>query len=472
MPVQLTKDSFRKVILHSGLVSADRLAEIESEHTPDTSTAEALSNLLVSLGEVTAWQAKKLLQAKHRGFHLGPYQLQSKLARGGMSTIYSARKRPSRQPRETDKGAACESSAADNSGSATDLEDGEECVLKVLPPARVSEASYLPRFQREARIACGLEHPNVVRVFGLHCESDGKCDVHFMVMERLFGENLSEKVNREGRLPIRLAAQLIQQAAQGLAYSHQAGLVHRDVKPANFILTTDNVIKVLDLGLASIDCPDEEELTRQYDERVLGTADYLSPEQAVDSHKADSRSDIYSLGCTLYFLLTGHPPFPDGLLAQRILAHQNQQPVCITKKRPDVPSEFQVILEGMMVKDRRLRTQTAELVAEQLSEWLEATVDDERLDQVPENPETDSTTEAVNQSAPTKTQNDTQPLKPQTDHTTEDSGALSGIYTPEFEVFLQKLDEESGIRSVVDSTTREQQIRSMSQIRMTEEDDH
>ena len=107
----------------------------------------------------------------------------------------------------------------------------------------------------------------------------------------------------------------------------QAGLVHRDVKPANFVLTTDGIIKVLDLGLASIDSPDEDDLTRRYDERILETADYLSPEQAVDSHEADSRADIYSFGCTLYFLLTGHPPFPSSLPVQHILAHQNQHPV-------------------------------------------------------------------------------------------------------------------------------------------------
>ena len=448
MAVKLTRKSFRKVVVHSGLVSAQRLVEIEADCDQDSQSAEALSNLLVKLGEVTSWQAEKLLQAKHRGFHLGQYQLQSKLARGGMSTIYAARKR----------------SLGEHDDSANSADD-EDCVLKVLPLSRVAEASYLPRFQREARMACGLQHPNVIRVFGLHCESDGKSDVHFMVMERLHGENLSEKVGREGRLPIRTAAELIRQAAQGLAYAHQAGLVHRDVKPANFVLTTDNVLKVLDLGLASIDSPDEDDLTRQYDERVLGTADYLSPEQAIDSHKADSRADIYSLGCTLYFLLTGHPPFPDGLLAQRILAHQTRQPTSIVEKRADVPPGFQAIIEGMMVKDRQVRTQTADLVADQLSGWLRETEGVERFDQVPELGETEAgTAAAVDQAAPTKTQNDTQPLKPDNRDSNEDSCALSGHYTPEFETFLRRLDEESGVRTVIDGAPRDQQLREMSRV--------
>lgn len=437
MPVKLTRQSFRSVVQHSGLVSAEQLEDIDRSAASESQSAEELAQLLISRGAITEWQAQKLLQAKHRGFQLGQYQLQAKLARGGMSTIYSARNRTT----------------------------GEDCVLKVLPLSRVDEASYLPRFQREARVACGLDHPNVIRVFGLHCESDGKSDVHFMAMERLHGENLSEKVNRQGPLSVRLAAQLICQAARGLAYAHQAGLVHRDVKPANFVLTTDDVIKVLDLGLASIDSPTEDDLTRQYDERVLGTADYLSPEQAVDSHKADSRADIYSLGCTLYFLLTGHPPFPDGLLAQRILAHQTKQPVPVTEERSDVPPEFMEILDGMMVKNRQSRIQTANEVADRLTAWLESTAGDPQFDASPGPPEPDSAgASETKASAPTKTPADTQPLSAKGSDT-DDSSALSGVYTPEFETFLRRLDEESGIRTVVDDLDRDQELRSMSSIR-------
>ena len=350
--------------------------------------------------------------------------------------------------------------------TARDRATREQCVLKVLPLSRVSEASYLPRFQREARVACGLHHPNVVRVFGLHCESDGESDVHFMAMEWLHGENLSDKVKREGPLPLRLAAELTRQAAHGLAYAHQAGLVHRDVKPANFVLTTDGTVKVLDLGLAGVLRTDDNDLTRQYDERVLGTADYLSPEQAVDSHTVDARADIYSLGCMLYFLLTGRPPFPDGNLAQRILAHQTQQPPSATEQRSDVAHEFQIILEGMMEKSRDTRTQTADLVATQLADWLESTIGDKRFDQVPQQSVADTDeSRSVDLSAATTTQTDTVPLERESSNTVEDSCAESGVYTPEFESFLRQLDKESGLRIVVVDAALDQELRSMGHLR-------
>jgi serine/threonine protein kinase len=437
MSVQLTKQSFRKVLIASGLVTADRLNESEQNSSSPIDTAEAWSQHLIQDGDLTSWQAEKLLQARHRGFQLGQYQLRSRLARGGMSTIYVAREKAT----------------------------GRDCVLKVLPLSRVSEASYLARFQREARITIGLIHPNVIRVFGLHCESDGKADIHFIAMELLHGKNLAEIVNRDGPMSTRRAADIIRQAANGLAFAHAAGLVHRDVKPANFVLTTDNVIKMLDLGLASANSPEEENLTRQYDERVLGTADYLSPEQAVDSHRADSRSDIYALGCTLYFLLTGRPPFPEGLLAERILAHQTKEPVPISNLRQDVPPAFQTILERMLIKDRRLRIQSAQEVAERFANWLDSIADDSRFDQEPDKvPELSSAAGKSQQAAPTQTQTDTQPLPSTPVLASNKDSALSGVYTPEFETFLRNLDDESGIRTVVDEAVRDRQLREMSHL--------
>ncbi len=445
MSVQLTKQSFRKVLLASGLITADRLQQSDEDSSEPTTTAEAWAEQLIQDGDLTPWQAEKLLQARHRGFQLGQYQLRSKLARGGMSTIYVARHR----------------------------DTGDDCVLKVLPLSRVLEASYLARFQREARITTGLKHPNVIRVFGLHCESDGKADVHFIAMELLHGENLAEIVNRDGPMSIRRAAEMIRQAATGLAFAHEAGLVHRDVKPANFVLTQDNVVKVLDLGLASADSPEEENLTQQYDERVLGTADYLSPEQAVDSHRADSRSDIYALGCTLYFLLTGRPPFPDGLLAERILAHQTKQPVPISDLRSDVPPAFRDILEQMLVKDREHRIQSAQEVAERFTDWLDSVADDKQFDHAPNTlPESSSGVPAVPPPAPTQTQTDTQPLARTPVSAANRDSVLSGVYTPEFETFLRNLEDESGIRTVVDDTVRDQQLREMSHLPSRKEDEH
>ena len=434
MSVQLTKNSFRKVLLASGLITAERLAETENDSPALVETAESWSHLLIQHGDLTSWQAQKLLQARHRGFQLGQFQLRSKLARGGMSTIYVAREKAT----------------------------GRDCVLKVLPLSRVTEASYLARFQREARITIGLKHPNIIRVFGLHCESDGKADIHFIAMELLHGENLAELVNREGPLSTRQAADMVRQTANGLAFAHAAGLVHRDIKPANCMLTTESIIKVVDLGLASSDSPDEENLTRQYDERVLGTADYLSPEQAVDSHRADSRADVYALGCTLYFLLTGHPPFPDGLLAERILAHQTKQPAPVTEFRNDVPPVFRRILEQMLIKNREHRIQTAQEVAKRFSDWLNDVDGESLFDQKPAPP---SETSATAPPAPTQTQTDTQALLTTNPAVDNKDSALSGVYTPEFESFLRSLKDESGIRTVVHDAVRDQQLRDMSQLR-------
>mgnify|MGYP003336183470 CR=1 FL=1 len=127
------------------------------------------------------------------------------------------------------------------------------------------------------------------------------------------------------------------QLARGLAAAHDGGVIHRDIKPANLLLSENGQVKILDLGLALLAAEDEESLTVMHNERVMGTADYLSPEQAVNSHEVDHRTDIYSLGCTLYFLLTGQPPFPTGTLAQRIAMHQTQEPQATTEIRKDCP---------------------------------------------------------------------------------------------------------------------------------------
>jgi hypothetical protein len=154
-------------------------------------------------------------------------------------------------------------------------------------------------------------------------------------------------------------------------HAHQAGLIHRDVKPANLLVDSHNVVKILDLGLARFTGEDRASLTVQYDENVLGTADYLAPEQAIDSHGVDARADIYSLGCAFYYLLTGHPPFPDGTLPQRLMAHQKEPPPGILKDRPDAPAGLLEICTRMMAKRPDDRYQSARDVAAALAEWLE-----------------------------------------------------------------------------------------------------
>jgi eukaryotic-like serine/threonine-protein kinase len=189
-------------------------------------------------------------------------------------------------------------------------------------------------------------------------------------MEYVEGRDLQSLVRKYGPMDCVAAARHIRQAAEGLQHAHRCGLIHRDVKPANFLVDVHGVVKLLDLGLARFTGEQHASLTVAYSENVLGTADYLAPEQAIDSHGVDARADIYSLGCSLYYLLVGNPPFPDGTLPQRLMKHQKSAPPDIRLQRPDVPVDFVAICLKMMAKKPEDRYQSAAEVARALDEWL------------------------------------------------------------------------------------------------------
>ncbi|HET6426074.1 MAG TPA: serine/threonine-protein kinase, partial [Planctomycetaceae bacterium] len=216
-----------------------------------------------------------------------------------------------------------------------------------------------------------LNHPNIVKAFDVDKQIEGGAEIHFLVMEYVCGKNLGKMVQEQGPLEYIAAVDYIRQGADGLQHAHEAGLVHRDIKPENLLIDEAGSVKLLDLGLARFfNASDEESLTIKHDEKVLGTADFLAPEQAIDSHKVDLRADIYSLGCTLYYALTGHPPFTDGSLVQRLLAHQTRRPPSIKYDRPDAPEDLLAIIEKMMAKKAGERYQTAGEVADVLGRWL------------------------------------------------------------------------------------------------------
>src|SRR5262249_54974103 len=180
---------------------------------------------------------------------------------------------------------------------------------------------------------------------------DHEDNLHFLVLEYVEGTSLQDIVRRFGPLAVGRAADYVRQAARGLEHAHQAGWVHRDVKPGNLLVDRGGVVKVLDMGLARLlhDC--EDPLTSTYDVRnVLGTADYLSPEQALDSHAVDTRTDIYSLGCVFYFLLSGKAPFEDRPVAEKIIGHQVWEPRPLRCLRPEVPEELAAIVDKMLAK--------------------------------------------------------------------------------------------------------------------------
>lgn len=338
-------ESFVNVLKRSGLVEEPVIAKSLDvrQDLGDAQTGENFAEFLVEKDVITAWQAAKLLQGKHKGFFLGKYKLLRLLGKGGMSSVYLAEHVLMRR----------------------------RCAIKVLPWKLVKDSSYLQRFHREAQAVAALDHPNIVRAYDIDHEKDGNLEIHFLVMEYVEGRNLFDLVQIGGPLPATTAADYIRQGALGLAHAHKAGMVHRDVKPGNFIVDQHGTVKLMDLGLARVAADDaDHSLTIAHDERVLGTADYLAPEQAVDSHLVDTRADLYSLGCTMYFLLTGRPPFNEGTLTQRLLAHQTKEPTPIESIRPDLPESLLVIIRSLMVKDRDHRLQSADEAAAMLGQWL------------------------------------------------------------------------------------------------------
>lgn len=321
--------SFLSLLEKSRIVADDSLKsalkELAGIADGEKVNTEKLTSHLVDSGLITKWHVDKLLDGKYKGFFLGKFKLLGHLGTGGMSSVYLAEHKVSQQTR----------------------------AIKVLPRKRVSDKSYLDRFYREGKAAAALNHPNVVRIYDICSEAD----THFMVMEHVKGSDLYEIVKDDGPLDPEVAADYVRQAAEGLLHAHEKGMVHRDIKPANLLRTGDGVVKILDLGLALFQQEEEESLTVLHNEKVMGTADYLAPEQAVNSHNVDHRADIYSLGCTLYFFLTGKPPFSEGSLAQRIAMHQTQHPKSLLEVRPDLPPELVAICERMMQKkpDQRYR---------------------------------------------------------------------------------------------------------------------
>lgn len=342
---KLSVDQFVDVVRKSGLVEKDQLQRILSGPDVPSGSAspadvETIANRLVDARCVTRWQCDRLMEGRHKGFLLGKYRLMDHLGTGGMSSVYLAEH----------------------------VLMQRRVAIKVLPKERVEDSSYLARFHREARAAAALDHRNIVRAYDV--DNDGPH--HYIVMEFVEGRDLQRIVRDDGVLDPLRAADFIRQAAEGLAHAHQAGLIHRDVKPANLLVDQHNVVKVLDLGLARFADDDRASLTVAHDENVLGTADYLAPEQAINSHGVDARADIYGLGCSLYYLLTGHPPFCEGTLPQRLMAHQRSQPPAIQKERSDVPQDLIDICTRMMAKKPAARYQTADEVAAAMTGWLAA----------------------------------------------------------------------------------------------------
>lgn len=233
--------------------------------------------------------------------------------------------------------------------------------LKIISRQLVNNQEAIERFHLEVKAAAMLSHRNIVTAH----DADREGDIHFLVMEFVAGTSLSQLVQQRGRLSVLHACNYAMQVAQGLQHASEHGMVHRDIKPQNLMRTPKGTIKILDFGLARMASElGTARLTRAG--AALGTADYIAPEQIEDSRDVDIRADIYSLGCTLYFLLTGHVPYPDGSAVDKILAHLKETPRSLSDVRNDVPSEVVRVVERMMARDPTERFQTPAAVVEAL----------------------------------------------------------------------------------------------------------
>ncbi|QVL33703.1 serine/threonine protein kinase [Telmatocola sphagniphila] len=345
-------DEFVDLLRDSNLLTKEQYSHLTRELVPAVRDPEKLAEHLIKLGWVTRYQIQRLNSERWRELFLGDYFLWDLIGEGGMGEVFRARR----------------------------ILDRQEVAMKVISPDKMSDEIALKRFHREARLASKLNHPNVVKL--IETGKDG--NRHYIVMEYVDGMDLHYIIENEGSLSVPIACEYIRQIATALQHAHSQKMVHRDIKPSNILIGNrtakdPGVAKLLDLGLArSVKIEKKESKYREPVASeasshssnpsghtaltrfgaVIGTADYMSPEQAVDSSAVDHRADIYSLGCTLYYLLTGKPVFEDGSPIEKLLKHQMDDPVNIRQLRHDVPKELGRHIHRSMAKRPENRFQS------------------------------------------------------------------------------------------------------------------
>ena len=333
-PRHVTRKEFLSALKDSNLLSREQYVHAR-ELFPDSDRGRVLARALVEEGLLTKFQAERLLVGRTSGFHLDQYVILAELGRGGMGRVYKARHRTMNRT----------------------------VALKVLAPDLTSSPRAQDMFLREVRAVAQLVHPNLVTAFDANLVGDR----YYLVLEYVDGPNLDQLVRSRGALVVGQACDFIRQAAQGLQCAHVAGMVHRDIKPANILVQlraadgSPGLVKISDFGLAKLKDPaggpgHNTILTKP--NTVMGTPDFLSPEQARSLHRTDIRSDLYSLGCTFYFLLTGEVPFPGGTSMEKLLRHTMEEPIPVEELCSDVPPQVAAIVRKLMAKKPEDRYQT------------------------------------------------------------------------------------------------------------------
>lgn len=324
----ITREEFARTLEESGLSNLKEMRNVPG------SDGALLAQTLVEEGKLTNYQVEALLARRFDDLVMGNYEILDRLGSGGMGAVFKARHKRMKRI----------------------------VALKVLSKDVARSDTFLQRFQREVETIARLTHANVVMAY----DADEAASGPFLVMEFVDGCDLASEVSKVGPLSVADAVDGILQAARGLEYAHAQGIVHRDIKPANIMRDASGVMKVADLGLARLSETGNQSLTQAGG--IVGTVDYMPPEQALDSTAIDHRVDIYSLGCTLYFLLTGKPPFEGSTFMAVLLKHRDAAIPSLSAARPDVPAALDALDKRMMAKKPEERPQTMTEVIRELEE--------------------------------------------------------------------------------------------------------
>ncbi|QEH33084.1 Serine/threonine-protein kinase PrkC [Aquisphaera giovannonii] len=339
---------FAESVVGSGLVEESRLLELRAQLFPgdEPVVVSRLAGAMVRRGWLTPYQAAAIRQGKARGLAIGDYLVLDKIGAGGMGLVFRVR----------------------HPGTEADL------ALKLLSPSISRDRAAVARFRREVSAVARLSHPNIVAAL----DSGEARGLLYLVMEYVDGKDLARHVRDHGPMSVRQAVDCVIQAARGLKEAHDRGITHRDIKPANLLLDRSNVVKVLDLGLARVnqglEAMDAEgsDTDLTVSGVIVGTVDYMSPEQAFDPRLADPRSDIYSLGCTLHYLLTGRAPYGGKSFMERMLGHRERPIPSLRNARDDVPVPLNEFFWRMMGKSVGVRPQSMVEVIDGLKRCAEA----------------------------------------------------------------------------------------------------